>query len=71
MFITKKAYEQAIQRAVKETEERCWKHHDEYLQRRRKEEEIMTINRRLRVLEEKCGIVTPKDNEVCCDPFIF
>lgn len=64
MFITKKAYEKAIQQAIEETEKKCWKYHEDNLRRNANERAMRLLEKRVQVLEEKHGIEF-SDSECC------
>lgn len=65
MFITKRAFNEAIQKAVRETEERAWRAYDLDQTRRYEQERLEKIEDRLRKVEVKCGLVEPKINCPC------
>ena len=59
MFISKRAFKAAIDNAIRETEEKCWKSYDMDMTRRYEGERFEKMNERLRKVEEACGLVTP------------
>ena len=63
MFISKKAFNEAINKAVRETEEKAWRAYDEDRTRRYEAERWEKFDDRLRKVEEHCGLV--KTATVC------
>ena len=65
MFISKRAFNEAINKAVRETEEKCWLAYDKDRAQRYENERMEKIDERLRKVEVKCGLVEPKINCPC------
>ena len=63
MFITKRAFNKAIDEATKNAEERAWRHWDEERKQIYEGERFEKLNERLRKVEECCGLV--KSIKVC------
>lgn len=59
MFISKRGFNEAIKKAVSEAEEKCWRAFEEERKYRYSNERNDEIERRLRKVEEKCGLVEP------------
>lgn len=59
MFISKREFKEAIQKAVREAEDKCWRAFEEERKCRYSDERNDGIERRLRKVEEKCGLVEP------------
>ena len=63
MFITKRAFNEAIQKAVREAEDKMWRIHEEETKNRYEYERLEKINERLLKVEEACGLI--KTEKVC------
>ena len=65
MFISKREFNEAIRKAVCEAEEKCWRAFEEERKHRYSNERNDEIERRLRKVEEKCGLVEPVTTYPC------
>lgn len=65
MFISKRAFNEAINKAVRETEEKAWRAYDEDMLRRQREDIWIKFENRLQKVEECCGLVEPKATCPC------
>ena len=59
MFITKRAFNEAVNKAIRETEEKCWKSYDKDMMRRYQDERLEKMDERLRKVEEASGLIKP------------
>lgn len=57
MFISKRAFNEAINKAVDETERKLWKMHEDEIRRRCEYDREEKFEARLRKIEEACGLV--------------
>lgn len=65
MFITKKAFNEAINKAVSEAERNLWRIHEDEIRRRCEYEREEKFEARLRKVEEACGLVEPTTKCPC------
>ena len=59
MFISRRAFNEAIRAAVREAEEKCWRVFEEERKTRYSNGRMEEFEDRLRKVEEKCGLVEP------------
>lgn len=65
MFISKRAFDEAINKAVDETERKMWKMHEDEIRRRCEYDREEKFEARLRKIEEACGLVEPTTKCPC------